>query len=228
MAQTTAPQIDTVKGPADPLMADMLLPYPSNTPFGNLALAEEDLLIRIDYTNSRLQRLYARYDSWTRNRGGLVPPEVLWLRLEIEEIVYWVRRAADTLIVMSCVIGGKRQTGSYARTIELDSIGRLLGRLAQPGPHPPHVTLFSKHEGFLRLLNDVSNACKHHFINHETVSIIGAEGPTAYYFPTDPKDGTGAPNLAGVRVSELVSSFRGLYAGVRKAHRDWLEGPRGT
>ena len=107
------PQLDNVKSAGEHLNASMILPYPADTPFGNLQLAHLELIGRIDYVNKKLAALYQDYALLMPRQRGLVPPAVLEFRLRTEEIVYWIRKTIDTLIAMTCMVGEHGESGRY-------------------------------------------------------------------------------------------------------------------
>jgi len=214
------PQLWNVKAADELLNVSMLLPYPDDTPFGNLQRAQVEFISRIDYINSRLVCLYQTYARGAHVQG-FVPQKIQWLRLEIEEVVYWLRKSVDTLICLTSVLASHRAHGDYPKRIPVDCIGAALDRLTR-ARIPLAVEVFRGHRDALWILNAISNTYKHHFVNYETVSIIGADGPVAFYVTMERNDTQNEPELKGVRVSELVESCSGIFKDVRERHHDWL------
>jgi hypothetical protein len=231
------PQIDNLKTPEEPLNARRMLPCPTDTPFGNLNRAEMELIARVDFINVRLRELYQAWEKFDEDRkagfpdkrdpgfyrrmNGVVPHEALWYRLRIEEIVYWIRKTTDTLVALSWILGDRRSTGRFPTCIMVDSIGKVLSKLRASG-QGPHIELFRPHESTLRMINDISNTYKHHFVNYDTNLIFGELGPTAYWISMEQNDAQKSVQFNGVLVCDLVARFGRLWADVRAAHRDWL------
>jgi hypothetical protein len=219
----TIPQIESIKNVQEPLHVKMLLPYPSQTPFGNFQRAQVELIYRIDYLNMHLQRLYEEYQTSTQGMNGFVPQEVLWFRFRIEEIVYGIRKTTDTLIALSCLLGENLQTGHFPLRLAIDCIGKMLRKLRSTG-QPAHIELFRPHELTLKLINDVSNTYKHHFVNYETLTVIGQLEPTVYWLSMPKNDSRHSPSLTGILLSEFVVAFTRMLKEVRLAHEHWLSG----
>ncbi len=220
----------------------MFLTYPSDTPFGNLNLAAYELIVRVDFINVRLQELYEKWEKFEEahkggfpdQRGhpfvrqdGILPHDVPWLRLRIEEIVYWIRKTTDTLIALSWMLGEHLQTGSFPCRLDADSIHAVLGRL-ECSSQPVHIELFWPHRPTLSPINDVSNTYKHHFVNHETVGVYGELGPTAYWISMRMNDSRSPAQFKGILLSDIVAGFGRLLTDVRAAHQQWLGAGKST
>ncbi len=218
---TSVPQIFNVKTPEEQLNARMLLSYPADTPFGNLNLAQLELIGRIDYLNTRIAELYATYARYATNIEGTVPLQAQWLRLEIEEIVYWLRKSTDSLICITSILAEFRGKGAYPVRIPVDCIGAALNRL-KISPVPQTVAVFQPHANTLLAINAISNTYKHHFINFETVNVLGPAGPTAFYISMERNDAKNPATFYGILVSDLVGACNKMYRDVRGKHAEWL------
>jgi hypothetical protein len=220
-AKAMIPQIESVKKLGEFLNVRMLINYPSNTPFGNLNLVQMEVVGRVDYINSQLTRLYQEYRTYIPELNGFVDLDILWFRLRIEEIMYWIRKTADNLIALSWVLGEYLKTGGFPKKIAVDCIGGLLDRLKKDG-QPSHIEFFRPHAVILKLINDISNTYKHHFVNHDNVNVLGVEGPTVYWTSMDRNDSQNCPRFQGVTLSEPVAGISRLLGVVFSAHRLWL------
>ncbi len=159
----------------------MPLGYPADTPFGNLNLAEVELFYRIDYLNLRIESLYKDWQAHVLDLKGFVPPEVLWLRYQTEDIIYSLRKLTDTLIQMSYILGENDARGKFPKRIAVDCIGELLRKLKGSEQDVcAYLACYRTHIPFLILVNDISNTYKHHFVNAETVNIVPSAEPSAF------------------------------------------------
>jgi hypothetical protein len=138
---------------------------PPVTPYGNLTLKLIKLSARIDMLNKQVleaAQLWKAFLSDPMTAGRAFD----FHGFAIEHAVYHMRRAADDMIGMIWLLDAWQQRGDYPKSIEVDCIGALLhdGGFARGSVFAPHL------DG-LRVLNDVSNAYKHSFLNtdHNTV-----------------------------------------------------------
>ncbi len=218
---TDIPQLYSVKRPNERLNAVMFLPYPSDTPFGNMLLADVELLARIDYINVKLNDLYCRWELLVPRLHDEIPPEVIWLRLEVEEVIYWLQKSIDTLISATSILVSHRLTGVFPERIGVDDIGSLLNHF-RTQPSSELSTLFRPYQNALELINAIANTYKHHFANHELVKIVGKAGPTAYYIHMLKNDSRNPAKFSGVLLKEIVKSCSEVIKAVREQHRCWL------
>ena len=162
------PQIRTGKRVGEHLHVAHLLPLPADTPFGNLAGKYIDIVVRLDHVNVLVARVFSSYESAKAQNDGRIREHALLA----EELVYWLRKTADELIALIHVLAVRQSTGAYPTRVETDCIGRLLGDKNPPAWVVPHLE-------FLRLLNDISNAYKHSFVNSELM-LVGRDEPGVY------------------------------------------------
>lgn len=121
----TVPQIDNGKRPEDPLLAHVhLLPLPSETPYGNLALKSMKIVIRVDWLNQRIREVYASYG---RSRSvDAISARPLDHQMVAEEVVYWIRKTADELIGLWDFMLQTVDAGAYPNGLRVDSIGSAM------------------------------------------------------------------------------------------------------
>src|SRR5665648_374834 len=105
MSINMIPQIDIGKKPQEVFNVSIMVSYPDDTPFGNLNLAEMEILTRIDYLNQCLKSLYEDWHLLIPNLKGFVPPEAMWIRYKVEDIIYSMRKILDGLISISYILG---------------------------------------------------------------------------------------------------------------------------
>jgi len=201
---TPIPQVDNGKRPEDPILAHVhLLPLPSNTPYGNLALKSMKIVMRIDWLNQRIQDAYASYA-----RARSVDPIVakpLEHQLIAEEVVYWVRKTADELIGICDFLLHAVEAGEYPNALRIDSIGSALA--CRDSEITAHLLDFT---AFLAQLNDISNAYKHSFINSD-VTLLGRDEPVVFALALKHNRLEASPVFHVVALSQVVRQFSEFY-----------------
>ncbi|HEY4081179.1 MAG TPA: hypothetical protein VGM81_10800 [Burkholderiaceae bacterium] len=128
---------------------------PTETDLGNLAVKHLRLMELLAHVNVRLCQL-EEVRSGNNGPSDFTTPSVARVDLMQEEIVYWLRRAADEVIGLDSVVNAWSKSGRWPNSVNPDCIGQLLGNEAALAP-------FADSREFLRCLNDISNAHKHSF-----------------------------------------------------------------
>ena len=204
---TELPQIDIGRRHGELLNVVQMLPLPADTPFGNLLRKYAAILERLDHVNGRIQGVFESYESAKANPLGRL--SILHHTLLAEETVYWIRKTADELIWLVAFLTDRQATGAYPTSLVPFPIDEALRSKAPPGWIVDHVK-------FLGLLNDVSNAYKHSFVNSE-VDMIGRDEPGVYALGLKWNDlGKGQPTLYNIRVAELVTRFDAFFRAARE------------
>ena len=193
------PQIRTGKRVGEHLHVAHLLPLPADPPFGNLAGKYIDIVVRLDHVNVLVARVFSSYESAKAQNDGRIREHALLA----EELVYWLRKTADELIALIHVLAVRQSTGAYPTRVETDCIGRLLGDKNPPAWVVPHLE-------FLRLLNDISNAYKHSFVNSELM-LVGRDEPGVYALELKWNDLANQTGLYNIRVREVVMRFDAFF-----------------
>ena len=124
-----------------------------------------------------------------------------------EEIVYWLRQAADELISLASVLEEWQRTGTCPETVPIDCIGSLVVS--------GNITYNAEILRFLDTSNNVSNAFKHSFINTQ-VSIIGAEEPVVYALGLKRNKLSNAPSFYQVTLASLINGFNVFFASIKQ------------
>jgi hypothetical protein len=150
------------------LHGSQFISLPSQTHFGNFDLKWLKIVSRLIRLNRMILEAYHLH---TQVFSMTQPIEELSLLLE--EIVYWLRKTADELIGLSFLCEAYIRSGSLPNKVDIDNIGALLN-----GNHVTLQTQFGSHLDHLSLLNDISNAYKHSFINSD-LNVIGRDEPVA-------------------------------------------------
>jgi hypothetical protein len=194
------PQINTGKNPQQSLNISQLLPLPSDTPFGNFYLKYLKIIGRIDHINLLIQDVFSGFLQTHQSQGSDVLHQLI-----AEEVVYWLRKTVDELISLQYVLYFQEQKGQFPIKVEVDCIGLLNHQNSQDFKGN-----FLDHLSFLNILNEVSNAYKHSFVNSE-ISLIGAEEPAVYALALRRNDLANQPEFHGVSFRELILGFDSFF-----------------
>ncbi len=197
---SSAPQVHIGKLTDEHLHARHILPLPSDTPFGNLALKFLKLIERLDHSNRTIKRVYASFEGISR---VAITPNLTEHLLLQEEVVYWLRKSCDELISLNTVIARCRVSGAYPTAVNPDSIGALLAI----EPLPPYA---AEHATFLSTINDIANAYKHSFINSE-INRIGAEEPVVFALGLKRNSLANVPTFYTVSLRDVIEQFNMFY-----------------
>lgn len=200
----TIPQINSGKSPEQHFnIALHMLVLPADTPFGNMAAKYSDIVRRLDHVNLLIREIFHSYVRAKSDDDGTITHHLLLG----EELVYWIRKTADELIALVHILSERQRTGAYPERINPDGIGSLLALENIPLWVQPHCD-------FLHLLNEISNAYKHSFINSDAM-LVGRDEPGVYALALKRNDLEKATTLHGIRVAELVVSFDAYFQAAR-------------
>lgn len=205
----TIPQIETGKRHDEPMNFSLIIPLPASTPYGNLQLKHMTIMSRLDEANRQIGIAYAEWDKFTaqRTRPGVELTNAFELhRFAMEYATAQLRRVADEFIALLWCLDTYRQQGQYPERIEIDSIGMMFRKKDYPGPDG----VLQPHHEMLRLLNDISNAKKHSFID-SGVTIAGADEPAISALGHKPGDQVSEPKFYIVPLSRLVADYNPFF-----------------
>jgi hypothetical protein len=170
--------IDNGKKPNEFLNISQAFWLPSANPFCNFQLKLFDLIQRLDEAN---RRLLESFTLWTcvqnaRVSGAmLLGHEVSRHHFASEQAVYLIRRTADELISLIYCLSYWETAQDYPQQIKIDCIGAAL----QLEDSSAISQIVAANKPLLSLLNDISNAFKHSFVNSDA-NLIGAEEPCIF------------------------------------------------
>ncbi|MDX3907463.1 MAG: hypothetical protein QHC78_17370 [Pigmentiphaga sp.] len=205
-------QIDNGKQPDDFHTACMSFWLPPNTPYGNLTLKLMKLIGRIDEANRRLAEVEC---FWAIAISPVLHPNAAERHhYAIEQAIYLMRRAADDLIALISCLSDWKAEGDYPKRIQVDCIGFLLAEKNAPKRLP----LYDSHLSMLRLLNEISNAYKHSFVQTD-INLIGRDEPVAYALALDYNKLESGVQFFDAPLSSMVGDFTQFY----KDCFTWLE-----
>lgn len=198
------PLINNGKAPDEPYNAALGFWLPADTPYGNFQLKIMKLCQRMDEANRRLIDSFA---YWEQCRGVTMPPVNAYERhvYANEQAVYLMRRGADELIALMWCLSVKKQAGAYPPRVEVDCIGAALKKNQELGIAPVADNL-----DILRVLNEVSNAFKHSFVQSD-ITLIGREEPCVHALALGYNKLEAGVEFYSVSLRQLVAGFNAFY-----------------
>jgi hypothetical protein len=188
---------------------------PSQTPFGNFGLKWLKIVSRLIRLNRMILEAYDLHTQAVSMTQPVTPSPIEELPLFLEEIVYWLRKTADELIGLSFLCEEYIRSGSLPNKVDIDNIGALLN-----GNHLTLQTQFSSHLDHLSLLNDISNAYKHSFINSD-LNVIGRDEPVLYALTLPRNDLCKTGAFVGVELGKVVHSFNAFFQTAKSYLQTW-------
>lgn len=205
----TIPQVETGKRHDEPMNFSLIIPLSASTPHGNLQLKHITIMSRLDEANRQIEIAYAEWDKFTaqRTKPGTELTNAFELhRFAMEYATTQLRRVADEFIALLWCLDRYREQGKYPDRIKVDSIGAMFGSNKYPGPDG----VLQPHHEMLRLLNDISNAKKHSFID-SGVTIAGADEPAISALGHKPGYQVSEPKFYIVPLSRLVADYNPFF-----------------
>lgn len=197
------PLVSIGKTPEEHWNVRHFLPLPADTPFGNLYLKYNRIVMQLDRVNALALRVSASYDAFKNNESGNAFEHIFLS----EEIVYWLRKSADDLIALLHVLHMRETTGIYPTRVEIDSIGGLLSQSAIP-------SYLESHRDFLNVLNEISNASKHSFINSD-ITLFGRDEPCFFALALKRNNLVNQPGFYSVSVRDILARYNEFFVSSR-------------
>lgn len=175
------PIIEVLKPHNEQLYDRHLLRLPADTPFGNISLKYLDIVQRSDFINDKIIKIY-EYNKFLNDNGGKLTIDKATINTKvfpiykalIEELFFWFRKTADEFISILFYLKEVKTIGSYPLKVKIDCIGGLLANKDKQSCYD------DSQIHFLQILNDISNAYKHSFLNAQLSNILGSEFPVVY------------------------------------------------
>jgi hypothetical protein len=188
------------------LNVKQMLPLPPETPWGNLGLKSMKIVQRIDHINKKIEHVYLSFQTMHRQQG--VPYDVS--SLEMEELIYWIRKTVDEFIQLLYVAEHFYRNGVYPKRIKIHSIGVLL-----EDPQSRLYRMFDGHHPKLQQLNEVGNAYKHSFICSD-LNFVGRDEPVVFTLSAGWNDLAKPVQFTSIRLADFVRHFDELYQFTRQ------------
>lgn len=184
--------------------ANDLILLPANTPYGNLIMKFMKIITRIDKINSKIEATYKSYENAfaKRNEIGI---DMLEHQFFAEEVIYWLRKTADELIALFYVCNYNKKQNKYPSKIKIQKIDDLL-----KNKDSELSVLLSNYLPTLELLNKISNAFKHSFVNTD-LNIFGAEEPTVPVLELLHNNLVNKINFYNVSFAQIITDFKKFY-----------------
>ncbi|MEM8503171.1 MAG: hypothetical protein AAF716_08465 [Cyanobacteria bacterium P01_D01_bin.1] len=212
---TEIPQVDNGKMPWESMNVVHFPILPSNTPYGNMLLKGTDIVRRMDRVNKEIYRVYTSYVHPTEHDIYNRSQDLLEHQFYAEQVTYWLRKTADELISLAFVIDEWSRSGSWPDVIKIDSIGSLNDKVPERLEQ-----LFLPHKFFLSVLNEVTNAFKHSFINTD-MTLLGPEYPVVFALSLKRNKLTGESKFYSIDFRDIVEHFSIFYKDSIETVQDW-------
>ncbi|QLC64853.1 hypothetical protein LPB248_00730 [Flavobacterium sp. LPB0248] len=199
-------KIETLKLRNENLNSKHFLNLPDDTPYGNLNLKWLDVVQRFDSINdliSDLDKYFKIINIKDANveTANFISDFFYKEKFTIEQIFYWLRKSTDELISLLYVLDYHNLNGEYPTNIKIDCIGFLLSSTNF------YVDFVNKYNHLLTILNEVTNAYKHSFVNSEVHSYHGVDYPIAYAYSLKRNTTENSPQFYSVAVNDFIIDY---------------------
>ncbi|MCK5384096.1 MAG: hypothetical protein KAJ29_00875 [Alphaproteobacteria bacterium] len=204
------PLVENGKKPDEFMSATLLLPLPSSTPFGNMALKHMKIVARLDHVNRKLQFVYQDWNEAVSSDFDPFHNPAAHL-LYIEEITYFLRVTMDETISLAYLVYMFRKNGEYPKEIKIGSIGSLLNTRNQIASDIKEFgDIFSAFFDWLDLFNKVTNAYKHSFINSDQ-TVTGQDEPCVPVLNIHHNNLENGVKFYNLSLAEVIRKFNEFY-----------------
>jgi len=190
------------------------LPAPAK--YGNLDTKWMLMVASMIFLNTKIKDVYQLHERWMG--GDINPTSGTTYIFYLEEIAYWIRRNCDNLISLSYICerfkSFLRDQGELPSKIGIDCIA---GLLSSPESHPLR-RIYKSNESLLLKINNISNACKHSFVNSD-LFVSGLHEPHLFAIALDRNNFNKEVVPEFISLSEVVSEFN-KFLEVANLHLD--------
>ena len=174
------PIIEALKKQSDFLNADQIYSFPEDTEFGNLSLNWVQIIERVENINKLIIQLYEEFEilktsSQKKNINDAITISHLFYHQKFltEQIFYWLRKTADEIICMLYLLNYLEKNKHNPKKLKISSIGEYLNSKTK-------IEILENFRAYFKILNDISNAYKHSFVNAQIHTTIAIEHPTVF------------------------------------------------
>ncbi|WP_343697140.1 hypothetical protein [Flavobacterium sp.] len=175
-------QFDIYRDATKEIYADDIPEFCASEYWGNLSNKVHFVFSRLDYLNDILVSICEKVELYKTNlkqRNGLNNKKtVITPYIEIIHVMSDLRMIIDELIALLYIVEKRKDLGDYPTKIELESIGKLLGKWNENKFE--EVSFFLDYKTLLKNVNDITNTYKHSFINDHVLFYRQLEKPTVY------------------------------------------------
>jgi hypothetical protein len=170
------PIIEALKPYKEHFNVAHFLNLPTDSDFGNLTVSWMDIVTRFECINDSIVQIYQDFDNlYTNKKSSMIFLDQAYKqKLLIEQIFYWLRKSADEIISILYLLDYFKTHKKYPKKINTSSIGDVLKS------EGPIKKALSKHVDHLQILNEISNAYKHSFLNSQINDRRGSEYPVVF------------------------------------------------
>ncbi|ELI6454633.1 hypothetical protein RRM46_000831 [Flavobacterium psychrophilum] len=182
------------------------LNLPSNSNFGNLIRSWSQIVTRIHCVNTQIINLYTEFyysqeevksKGYYENTLDQGYQEIMYT----EQIFYWLRKTSDELISLISILTYFKTQNKYPDKIKISSIGEFLNK------ENPFDGSFNEFKYLLKILNDVSNAYKHSFLNSQFEQHHIEDYPIAFAYSHQYNDLTKQPEFYKVNLNDFLNNY---------------------
>lgn len=203
------PQIDTEINNSEPGKRNAGYSMPSETPFGNFYLKQIKIIQRVDRANFLVRQAFDTHSAIS----NFHPADYNRVRdhfFIIEEAVFHIRKIADEMISLYSVLDLFEKNGIYCKSIDIDCVGRLFKK---KNKNKFMTFPFDGHIEVLSLLNEISNAYKHSFVNTD-ISLHRPYEPVVYALSLKMNTLDNSESFYDVPLSFLIKQFDLFYRDI--------------
>jgi hypothetical protein len=195
--------IDNGKKPNELINASILFYLPPSTPYGNLQLKLIKIVQRLDEAN---RRIIDSYDFWKNSINNTMVINSFEQHIFAnEQFIYLIRRSADELISLIWLLSEYEKNNKYPKEIKIDCLGSLIKQT-----NSTRLDIFNSNINIIKLLNEVSNAFKHSFINSEH-TLLGTDEPRIHALSLDYNKNKSQPKFYDFSINEIVNEYNIFY-----------------
>ena len=166
-------QINNGKKPQNPINAGDLFRLPTETPFGNLTLKLFKIIARVDEINLKIVDVFNYWKLFPKDQPDINNSYSRGI-MSIEFSLYLMRVVADEMISLYYVLSYFEINDKFPKIIKMDRIGMALHQDGLFDKSP-----FVGNKKTLEVLNEISNAFKHSFVNSD-INYIGKASPCVF------------------------------------------------
>jgi len=167
------------------------------------------ICLRLDEANRRIITSYSLWNM-AKNNANFGYWQHIFAN---EQIIFLIRRTCDEIIsLIWCLNYWKNNNKVYPPEIKCDCINDALSL-----DHEPSLILFKNNREILELINNLSNAFKHSFINSD-INLLGRDDLCVHALALNHNNLSHKPVFYSVKLESVISGFNKFY----KDSINWL------
>jgi hypothetical protein len=213
----TCVMIEIGKKPDELYNAGLGFWLPPDTPYGNFQLKFFKIFQRLDDANRKIRDSFRSWQVIISSGDPITVGNACAEHVIANELaIYMMRRAADELVSLIWCLSECERTGTYPDAIEVDSLGSALEAVGTR----KYLELFDPHLRLFEILNDISNALKHSFIDSD-ISLVGAKEPCVLALGLRRNRLSAGEQFHNVSLAALVQDYSAFYQACMQWLRDY-------